>query len=82
MYQFAYLRLATLIRVFALLANGMTLRYWRAVRMLIPVTKQRLAGPGATVDLKGLLGSARSRSDVDGMCIGALASPARGDRNA
>jgi hypothetical protein len=49
--------------------------------VLIPVTKQRLAGPGATIDLKGLLRLARSGSDVDGMCIGALALSAREDRH-
>jgi aerobic carbon-monoxide dehydrogenase medium subunit len=76
MYQFEYLRPSTLAEASALLRNRDDAQMLAGGQTLIPVMKQRLASPGALVDLKGVPKLDLIAADAASLEIGALATHA------
>jgi aerobic carbon-monoxide dehydrogenase medium subunit len=76
MYQFEYLRPTTLDEAGAFLRDRDDAQILAGGQTLIPVMKQRLASPGALIDLKGLPKLDLIATDSEGLEIGALATHA------
>ena len=76
MYQFEYLRPATLSPDSALLRERDDAQILAGGQTLIPVMKQRFASAAAIVDLKGVPGLAAITADAHFIDIGALATHA------